>query len=42
MDKPLPDKQFKALTRTRILTRHSFHGEWNYTLHPHRDTPDTS
>jgi hypothetical protein len=34
----------KALTATGVLTRHDFHGEWNYTLHPAgsgRDTPDT-
>lgn len=26
----IPDKQMKALP----LTKHEFHGEWNYTLHP--------
>ena len=28
----------KALEANGILTRHDFHGEWNYTLHP---TPPT-
>jgi hypothetical protein len=31
----------KALTDTGILTRHDYHGEWNYSLNPPRsDTPD--
>jgi hypothetical protein len=30
----IPDKQMKALETEGILTRHDFHGEWNYTLHP--------
>jgi hypothetical protein len=30
----IPDKQMKALETDGILTRHDFHGEWNYTLHP--------
>lgn len=30
----IPDKQMKALETSGILTRHDFHGEWNYTLHP--------
>ena len=35
----IPDKDMKALEDQRILTRHAFHGEWNYTLHPQsRDT----
>jgi len=29
-----------ALTTSGILTRHEFHGEWNYTLHP--TTPPTT
>ena len=24
------------------IHRHDWHGEWNYTLHPGPDTPDTS
>jgi len=24
----------KALENDHILTRHDFHGEWNYTLYP--------
>jgi hypothetical protein len=36
----------KALAINGILTRHDFHGEWNYTLRPaptpSNDTPDTS
>jgi hypothetical protein len=38
----IPDTQITALTHTGTLTRHTFHGEWNYTLHPPRDTPDTN
>jgi len=30
----IPDKDMKDLETKRILTRHDFHGEWNYTLHP--------
>ena len=30
----IPDTQMKALENTHILTRHVFHGEWNYTLSP--------
>ncbi len=30
----IPDTQMKALETTNILTRHDFHGEWNYTLSP--------
>ena len=30
----IPDRQMKDLDTTGILTRHDFHGEWNYTLHP--------
>ena len=30
----IPDAQMKALENQRILTRHDFHGEWNYTLNP--------
>ena len=22
------------------ITRNAFHGDWNYTLHPTRDTPE--
>ena len=41
----IPDREMKALTDTGILTRHDYHGEWNYSLNPPRadmpDTPDT-
>ena len=40
----IPDKEMKALETQHILTRHDFHGEWNYTLHPtpqQDDTPTT-
>ena len=30
----IPDSDMKALESTQILTRHDFHGEWNYTLNP--------
>ena len=30
----IPDAEMKALENQRILTRHDFHGEWNYTLNP--------
>ncbi len=30
----IPDKEMKALETNQILTRHDFHGEWNYTLNP--------
>jgi len=29
-----------SLERTRVLSRHEFHGKWNYTLSPPRDTPE--
>jgi len=32
----IPDQQMKTLETDRILTRHDFHGEWNYSLHPTR------
>ena len=36
----VPDQDMKALARTGTLTRHDFHGEWNYSLNPpERDTP---
>ena len=38
----ISDRQITELEQTRVLTRHHFHGEWNYTLSPPRDTPDTS
>lgn len=34
----IPDAQMCALETDSILTRHDWHGEWNYTLNP-RDTP---
>ena len=37
----IPDEQMKTLETQGILTRHTFHGEWNYTLNPAtRDTPE--
>ena len=37
------DEQMKALETQGILTRHGFHGEWNYTLNPTADdTPDSN
>lgn len=30
----IPDQQMKTLESGGILTRHEFHGEWNYTLNP--------
>ncbi len=30
----IPDQHMKDLETKQILTRHDFHGEWNYTLHP--------
>jgi len=30
----IPDDEMKALEAEGILTRHDFHGEWNYALHP--------
>ncbi|PBC46504.1 ISAzo13 family transposase [Rhodococcus sp. ACS1] len=36
----IPDRDMASLADTGILTRHDFHGEWNYTLHPHPDTPE--
>lgn len=34
----IPAKDITALEDTGILTRHEFHGDWNYTMH-RRDTP---
>jgi hypothetical protein len=37
----IPDHQMKALETQHILTRHAFHGDWNYTLNPPpADTPE--
>lgn len=37
----IPDKEMKDLESQGILTRHEFHGEWNYTLCPASDdTPE--
>lgn len=34
------DNDMQTLEATGIVTRDDFHGEWNYTLHPHPgDTP---
>jgi hypothetical protein len=30
----IPDTQMHELLTTGVLTRHDFHGEWNYTLYP--------
>ena len=35
----IPDRDIKELTTTGALTRHDFHGEWNYTLHPAKNQP---
>ena len=32
----IPDQQMKALEADGTLTRHNWHGEWNYTLNPTR------
>jgi Rhodopirellula transposase DDE domain len=32
----ISDREMAALP----ITRHKFHGDWNYTLHPTRDTPE--
>lgn len=38
----ITDKQMKVLEEQGILTRHQFHGEWNYSLLPKPDdTPNT-
>ena len=38
----IPDEDMQTLVTTGVLTRHEFHGEWNYTLTPARtDTPET-
>ena len=34
----IPAKDMKTLEDTGILTRHEFHGDWNYSVNP-RDTP---
>jgi hypothetical protein len=34
----IPKKDMKTLEDTGILTRHEFHGDWNYAINP-RDTP---
>ncbi len=36
----IPDQQMKTLDTDGILTRHDFHGEWNYSLHPTRRLND--
>jgi DDE family transposase len=30
----IPDREIKALETTGVLIRHTWHGEWNYTLNP--------
>jgi hypothetical protein len=32
----ISDRQITDLEQTQVLTRHQFHGEWNYTLNPAR------
>ncbi len=34
----IPNQQIKTLQTNGTLLRHTFHGEWNYTLRPHADT----
>lgn len=34
----IPDKQMQQLADDGILTRHDWHGEWNYTLNPDTHT----
>jgi len=34
----ISDRQITDLEQTQVLTRHQFHGEWNYTLTPPRTT----
>ena len=34
----IPDKQMHDLEANGVLTRHNWHGEWNYTLHPNTHT----
>lgn len=34
----IPDQQMRQLETTGVLTRHDWHGEWNYTLHPTHTT----
>ena len=36
----IPDQEMKALQANGTLLRHAFHGEWNYTLCAHPDTPN--
>ncbi len=35
----IPDKAMKTLETSGTLTRHDFHGDWNYTINP-SDTPE--
>ena len=37
----IPDKDMTTLSASGALVHHTFHGEWNYTLHPKPDTPDS-
>ena len=34
----ISDTEMDALTTDDILSRHEFHGEWNYTLKPTKTT----
>lgn len=34
----IPDQQMRDLDDTGVLARHDWHGEWNYTLNPTRQT----
>lgn len=34
----IPDHQMRSLEQDGVLTRHEWHGEWNYTINPTRHT----
>ena len=36
----ITDHEMKDLETQGILARDPWHGEWNYSLHPTRDTPE--
>lgn len=36
----IPARDITELEDSGVLARHEFHGDWNYTMHPH-DTPTT-
>jgi len=39
---PIGIRYDKAEVDALPITRHDFHGEWNYTIHPTPDTPETN